>query len=986
LAIIVRCTRCGSKVRAPDSVLHKKFRCPNCGKKLRFAISPRDDKPDPFAGKEFAHYQIEEKVGEGAMASVYRARNVRLDKTVALKILSDQATMGPMDISERFLAEARSAASLDHSNVLTIYYAGKVEDHFFIEMQYADGGTVREALSERGRFEAREAARIIRDAARGLAAAHKKRIIHRDVKLQNLMLMSDGTVKVTDFGLAKVQDSQKDLTMAGFVVGTPLYMSPEQVAGKPVDERSDIYSLGIGFFELVTGHLPFDAATPAAVLHKHVYEEMPSPLKYVPDLPEAICSIIAKMTRKKPERRYAVCDDLIRDLDNFLAGSTEISALEVEVGVEESADAGIEVDNLSIFQTMARYAFASGGRETEVIQDLRLKAKGLNVPSEEAEAIIVQVTKRHRTQERAAPKRETVRDMGADLRKRVTRRRRRQQLQAVFGLVVKGLLLIVTVAILVGSAYGIRSFVAKRREAVRLREEQREKEQRILSAERLAREGERMEAAARWPDAIDRYRNSLDLYENDSVRQRLVVVLRTIEAIKLDAQEKWDEAEKAYRALIGETRAREFIAARLEWVKGVKLYHAAYAEAKATYAKENWERAAQEFRRAAELAAAVHLKTDAVSLAESAQDKTDTEKDRRDRMQRLLDICLTKQNPYAAFAATGYYLEAPEYESYRGTLTDFRERAKTAVESIKETGPKSPLPETNDLCVVKLTRGTSLYGKLHEKRQSAVEIQLLGEEGNNVRRLIRMSDIASLESIAAAEINNMRAELVFADLVEAWKGKQPFAALEILGRLATRFPDAKIVTDTGLQKEKFGITYAELLKKAVRECEGMCPMCDGTGYVVCDECGGSGKKTVPCDMCKNPYSLPKCKKCLGTGLQLTARCDECKGRGKIVCQRCKGKGCVFCGMKGKWDCKVCGGTGKVPTKRKCPTCRGSGIVGGKPCPKCYGRGKPACHACKGTGRQICPKCHGTKKIQIPCEKCHQTGKLQCPRCQGTGKR
>ncbi|MEW6355345.1 MAG: protein kinase [Planctomycetota bacterium] len=973
-------------MRAPESVLSKKFRCPNCGKKLRFASLPKEDKPDPFVGKEFAHYEVQEKVGEGAMASVYRARNVRLDKTVALKILSDQATMGPMDISERFLAEARSAASLDHSNVLTIYYAGKEEEHLFIEMQYADGGTVREALSEKGRFGVRDAARIVRDASRGLAAAHKKHIIHRDVKLQNLMLMRDGTVKVADFGLAKVQDGQKDLTVAGFVLGTPLYMSPEQVAGKAVDERSDIYSLGICFFEMLTGHVPFDAPTPAAVLHKHVYEEMPSPLKYVPDVPESVCSIIAKMTRKKPERRYATCDEIIKDLDNFLAGSTEISALEVEA--EESTDVGIsiEVDNLSIFQTMARYAFASGGGETEVIQDLRGKAKNLNIPPGKAETIIADVIKRHRAQVEAAPQPTPVREIGADLQKEAARRRRRQQAEATLAIFLKAFLLIAIAAVVVGTAYGVRSFVLKRRETAHLREQQEEKQQRVSSAERLAREGEKLEAAARWQEAVDQYRASLDLHEDDAVRARLAVALRTIEAIHLDAQEKWDEAEAAYKSLIAETRARDHIAKRIERVKNIKLYYNTYAIAKDAYAKEDWQRASEEFRRAAELAQSLGLKTDAVSLAENAQGQMDTEKDRQARMNRLLDTCQTKQNAYAALAASEYYLALPEYEGHRAKLTDFLDRSKTAIQSIKEEGPKSPLPETNDLRVVKLKKGEVLYGKLREKRQGAVEIEPLEGESKDVRRLLPTDDIGSMEPIAAKDINEMRAEMVFADLVAAWKGRRPFEVLTLLGKLTSKFADTRIVGDADLQKKKFDATLADLLEKTVRECEGMCTECAGTGFILCDACGGDGKLTLPCDACRNPHLLPKCDKCLGLGLQLTARCDECKGRGKLTCDRCKGKGCPFCGMQGKWDCRPCGGTGKVPTKRKCPTCNGACLIGGKPCPKCYGRGKPACHACKGTGRQTCVKCNGTQEIQVPCTKCKEKGQVQCTRCQGTGKR
>jgi serine/threonine-protein kinase len=179
-------------------------------------------------GQRIAHYQIESLLGEGGMGKVYKARNNRLDKTCALKILPPELARQDPSLLERFIREARSAAAVEHPNVLPVYFIGRVEENCFIEMQYVDGGNLQDLLDQRRRLDVRTAARIIRDVSNALQAAHEKGIVHRDIKPSNVMLSKKGQVFVADFGLAKIGRARTKLTQDGFVLGTPIYMSPEQ--------------------------------------------------------------------------------------------------------------------------------------------------------------------------------------------------------------------------------------------------------------------------------------------------------------------------------------------------------------------------------------------------------------------------------------------------------------------------------------------------------------------------------------------------------------------------------------------------------------------------------------------------------------------------------------------------------------------------------------------------------------------------------------
>jgi serine/threonine-protein kinase len=270
-------------------------------------------------GQRIAHYQIESLLGEGGMGKVYKARNTRLDKTCALKILPPELARQDPTLLERFIREARSAAAVEHPNVLRVYFIGRVEQNCFIEMQYVDGGNLQDLLDQRRKLDVRTAARVVRDVANALQAAHEKGIIHRDIKPSNVMLSKKGQVLVADFGLAKMGTAKTKLTQDGYVLGTPLYMSPEQAIGQAVDHRSDIYSLGVMFYEMLAGSPPYTADSPLVVLRMHESAPIPDVTGLAPETPHEIAAMIWKMLAKRPDDRYQNCAEIARELRTFLS-------------------------------------------------------------------------------------------------------------------------------------------------------------------------------------------------------------------------------------------------------------------------------------------------------------------------------------------------------------------------------------------------------------------------------------------------------------------------------------------------------------------------------------------------------------------------------------------------------------------------------------------------------------------------------------------
>ena len=248
-------------------------------------------------------YRVEAHLAQGGMATVYLGTDTRLDRTVALKIMHAELASDE-DFVRRFVAEARSVARLSHPNVVTVYDQGADGRTLYLAMEYVPGRTLRDLLAERSALRPREALDILEGVLAGLAAAHAAGIAHRDVKPENVLLGNNHSIKVADFGLARLL-SDATHTKSGLLIGTAAYLAPEQVAGGRTDFRADVYSAGIMLFELLTGRQPYTGDTPLTVAHRHVNEVVPPPSSLVPGLPPALDLLVARATSRDPELRPA---------------------------------------------------------------------------------------------------------------------------------------------------------------------------------------------------------------------------------------------------------------------------------------------------------------------------------------------------------------------------------------------------------------------------------------------------------------------------------------------------------------------------------------------------------------------------------------------------------------------------------------------------------------------------------------------------------
>jgi serine/threonine-protein kinase len=264
-------------------------------------------------------YELAHLVARGGMAEVYRAHDRLLDRPVALKILFPELSVDRAFV-ERFRREAQAAANLSHPNIVPVFDWGEDDGTYFIVMEFIDGRALSSILRGAGPMHPDRAAEIAADVAIALAYAHRHGVVHRDVKPGNVLITEDGIVKVTDFGIARAINTEESLTQTGAVMGTATYFSPEQAEGMGVDARSDIYSLGVVLFEMVTGRPPFLGDTPVAVASKHVRENPPTPREINPSVPPDLEAIILKCLAKSPEYRYATGDDLRVDLLRFREG------------------------------------------------------------------------------------------------------------------------------------------------------------------------------------------------------------------------------------------------------------------------------------------------------------------------------------------------------------------------------------------------------------------------------------------------------------------------------------------------------------------------------------------------------------------------------------------------------------------------------------------------------------------------------------------
>jgi tetratricopeptide (TPR) repeat protein len=263
----------------------------------------------PAAGSGTSgRYVIRGTLGRGGMGIVYKADDTVLDRTVALKVLPESLKESPQAL-KNFLREAKSAAQLNHPNIVTIYDAGEQDGVFYIAMEYVDGNTLKDIIKRRGKIAPRGIVHVVAQMCEALAYAHEKKIVHRDIKTANTMWTRDRKAKIMDFGLAKVIEEVRNHTTV--VSGTPFYMSPEQTLGKNVDHRSDLYSLGVSVFEMATGTLPF---TEGNLPYHHVHTPPPRPQDLEPELPDLLAGVIERCLRKDPDERYQTAREILAEL------------------------------------------------------------------------------------------------------------------------------------------------------------------------------------------------------------------------------------------------------------------------------------------------------------------------------------------------------------------------------------------------------------------------------------------------------------------------------------------------------------------------------------------------------------------------------------------------------------------------------------------------------------------------------------------------
>ena len=264
-------------------------------------------------------YEIQEKIGTGGMSDVYKAKDHKLYRPVAVKVLKQEFSENTNFVA-KFRSEAQAAAGLMHSNIVNVYDVGEEGDIYYIVMELVEGISLKKYIEKKARLSVKEAISIAIQVSMGIEAAHNNHIIHRDIKPQNIIISKDGKVKVTDFGIAKAATSN---TITSNVMGSVHYTSPEQARGGYSDAKSDIYSLGVTLFEMLTGRVPFNGETTVAIAIKHIQDPMPSPRDFVPEIPISAEQIVLKCTQKSPDRRYQTMAEVIEDLKRSLISPDE---------------------------------------------------------------------------------------------------------------------------------------------------------------------------------------------------------------------------------------------------------------------------------------------------------------------------------------------------------------------------------------------------------------------------------------------------------------------------------------------------------------------------------------------------------------------------------------------------------------------------------------------------------------------------------------
>jgi serine/threonine protein kinase len=308
--------------------------------------------------KKIGRYRIISELGRGAMGVVYKAEDPNLDRTVALKTISlEKDAEGRAEYQKRFMLEAKAAGKLNHANIVTTYDFGEVDGMAYLAMELLEGTDLRKRVQQ-GAIPPSEAVEIGCQVAEGLAYAHQRGIVHRDIKPANIMLPERGPAKIMDFGLARMRLADHK-TSTGIVLGTPRYMSPEQISGQPVDHRSDIFSLGIVLWEMLTGKRLFSGTEMAQVSHSITYDEHEPPTRVNPELPAMLDFVVARALKKDSAVRYQDADEMAADLHTCLA---ELRAREADEPAEGSKTQKLNADGEPTIVGPAAAAIATDTR------------------------------------------------------------------------------------------------------------------------------------------------------------------------------------------------------------------------------------------------------------------------------------------------------------------------------------------------------------------------------------------------------------------------------------------------------------------------------------------------------------------------------------------------------------------------------------------------------------------------------------------------
>jgi len=309
--------------------------------------------------KDERNYEILNTIATGGTAVLYKAIQTSLERPVVVKRLHSHLTSDP-NFTRRFEIEAKAAASLDHENIVRIIDFGSSNNNYFIVMEFIDGKSLKELLAERGHFSEELTLLIAHEICMGLDHAHQRGIIHRDIKPANIMITKDGHVKITDFGLAKLHENQTQQTVANTLLGTPLYMSPEQAIGDTIDNRSDIFSLGTICYEMITGTQPFKGDNYASVIQHIINGHVPSPSKLRKDISDRAEMIIMKALSKEPSKRYRTALEMARDIEAYLGQEKILSVkdrlkriMQGEKDVEEDRSSASEIKKPSYFKRVS---------------------------------------------------------------------------------------------------------------------------------------------------------------------------------------------------------------------------------------------------------------------------------------------------------------------------------------------------------------------------------------------------------------------------------------------------------------------------------------------------------------------------------------------------------------------------------------------------------------------------------------------------------